>query len=193
MAKMTWESNGKKVELIAEYSEKLVEKTYDLDGDICTTGEKEVIRNTKLILYINGKKAESSYNDTWRFVDKEINGTKAKKLTCFAHACFPLEKAIEVEAFLAQVIADGKIDEVTEFENQKRIEKAEKEIEELSETVKKAESQKDIPTREEKIRRLEEFNNINNDGGEGYLPTIIDIIEYNYALERIAELKEVLK
>ena len=63
-------------------------------------------------------------------------------------------------------------------------------IAELRKLIDMAEAQTDIPTTEEAARRIRDYNNVNNEGGEGWVPTIISRDRYDRAK---AELTELLK
>ena len=67
---------------------------------------------------------------------------------------------------------------------------AAEELEYAKEVVKIAESQKDIPSREEARRRMKWWNDTYNEGGEGFVPTIINIEQYEKAKNIIARHKE---
>ena len=55
--------------------------------------------------------------------------------------------------------------------------------EQCTDIVAKAEAQGDIPSREEARRRMKVWNDINNEGGEGFVPRIICREEYEAAKE----------
>jgi hypothetical protein len=57
------------------------------------------------------------------------------------------------------------------------------EVEEAKAIIAKAESQRDIPSSEEASRRMSDYNRINNEGGEGYVPRIVSQEEYLSAKE----------
>ena len=54
--------------------------------------------------------------------------------------------------------------------------------------IAKAEKQKDIPSPEEAARRRKIWNDINNEGGEGYVPDIVDSERYEYAKGELEKL-----
>ncbi len=56
--------------------------------------------------------------------------------------------------------------------------------------IRVAEQQRDIPSPKEAARRRKVWNDINNEGGEGFVPTIIDSARYAGAKELLQELTE---
>ena len=184
-----WETT-RKFELVADYSEKLVEKIHYLDGDVIHTGKMEKEENAYIAIYVDGKKIDECFSGTnwWSLIDVKVK-EDYKRIWGLNGVAFSPETAEEIEKFLAEVIAAGKNEEVTAFENQKKSEEREEEITRYKRIIELAEKQADIPKREEKQRRLKEYNDIHNEGGEGWLPTIIDKDEYENAKKRIEELK----
>ena len=69
----------------------------------------------------------------------------------------------------------------------KKTKEIEKKIKAAKETIEKAEAQEDIPTRAEAQRRMKEYNDINNEGGFGYVPYIVSREEYEEAKTIIAQ------
>ncbi len=64
------------------------------------------------------------------------------------------------------------------------------EIEDLERLVARIEQQGDIPTQEEARRRMRRYNDIMNEGGEGYVPHIYSDKEYVWAKDRLAALRK---
>lgn len=56
--------------------------------------------------------------------------------------------------------------------------------------IRVAEQQQDIPSPEEAARRRKVWNDVYNEGGEGYIPTIIDSARYASAKKLLQELTE---
>lgn len=65
---------------------------------------------------------------------------------------------------------------------------AEEEIAKLRDIICCAEAQSDIPDKTEVNRRIKEYNDIYNEGGEGYVPRIISRESYNAAKQRLSQL-----
>jgi hypothetical protein len=88
-----------------------------------------------------------------------------------------------VEEIIDEVTSDDVKAEKTEADKKAHAER----IEAAKETIVAAEKQTDIPTHDEKHRRLVAWNNLYNEGGDGYLPDIIDIDQYEHAKRLLAE------
>ncbi len=56
--------------------------------------------------------------------------------------------------------------------------------------IAQAEAQRDIPTKEEAARRAAEYNSVNNEGGDGYVPRMVTAEQYLAAKEALANLEE---
>ena len=59
----------------------------------------------------------------------------------------------------------------------------------LKERIKEIEAQTDIPTAKEAKRRMKAYNDLYNEGGEGYVPHIYSIDDYNRYKARLAQLE----
>lgn len=131
-----------------------------------------------MIAYVNGEKFDSSRDPNfWRLID--VPG--AKKIWGLKVGFASQEDAKRYEEWLAELIDGGKSDEVKAYEKIKNEKEINNIIEVAKETIKKAESQKDIPAKEEAKRRMNQYNDIVNEGGEGYVPYIVSAEEYEYA------------
>lgn len=89
-------------------------------------------------------------------------------------------------------VSDEEWDAFIALSNQRVAEEEAKErarqIRELREIVEKAERQKNIPTSEEKKAMLKAWRNAENEGGEGYMPYIIDREYYEQAKQKLEAL-----
>lgn len=63
------------------------------------------------------------------------------------------------------------------------------EIKEIESAIAEADKQKDIPTKAEAERRMKAYNDLNNEGGEGFVPHIYSKEEYVFLNKRLSELK----
>jgi hypothetical protein len=164
-------TNGKTVTIKAEYKEVIQDKINDADGVKISVGTEKVIK-AKMTAYVDGKAVDYSVNpDAWVLIDykryKKIWGMKI----AFANAA----DAARFEKFVAEVIAEGKIkeEEKDELKEEKRA---------WAKTiVAKAEAQDDIPTAVAARARRRNYNDKMNEGGEGYVPEIIDKKQYDTA------------
>lgn len=91
-------------------------------------------------------------------------------------------------------VTDEEWNELVALNAQLEAEAAEKErlevIGELEEIISRAERQSEIPSPEKARRMMIAWNNAENEGGEGYVPNIVDSACYAYAKERLAALKK---
>ena len=165
MKTFTWVgAKGNVIELEAEYKMELKNEILDADGWKIETGKKETIITANLVAKVDGKVIEECWNTSyWKIIDVN-NGLK--RIWGINKIGFTAETAIEVEKFLNEVIESAKTEEVKELE----------------EVIAKANKQNSIPTYEEARKMERDYNNMYNEGGEGYVPHIVDIDEYNRAL-----------
>lgn len=137
--------------------------------------------DNSLIAYVDGKKVDSSHDHNfWNLIDtkegiKKVWGLKVG----FANP----EDAERYEKWIAEIIDGGKSDEVKAYEKAEKEKEIKEKVESAKKTIAKAESQKDIPTKAEAKRRMKQYNDVVNEGGEGYVPYIISVEEYEYAKE----------
>jgi len=91
-------------------------------------------------------------------------------------------------------VSDEEWDWLVNLNTQRETEKKEQERQELIQRyqniIRIAEQQADIPSPEEAARRRRIWNNVQNEGGEGYIPTIIDSVRYADAKRMLHELTE---
>lgn len=164
-------TNGKEVTIKAEYKEMIQAKINDADGVKINVGTEKVVKG-KMTAYVDGKAVDYSVNpDAWALIDykgyKKIWGMKI----AFANAA----DAARFEKFVAEVIAEGKIKEEEKDELEEEKKAWAKTI------VAKAEAQDDIPTAVAARARRRNYNDGMNEGGEGYVPEIIDKKQYETA------------
>jgi len=155
--------SGKEVKLEISYTIEKVSFNRDLDG--YDYKEEEVVENGEIKIYVEGKEF-GTITDLYLPEGKNFRiGNAIIKLTD--------EQRAEINAIITELKEAAKVEE----------EVKEVEIEEAKAIVEKAESQKEIPTFENARRMENEHNNIYNEGGEGYVPHIVDKNEYEKALE----------
>lgn len=169
-------AKGNELRFEISYTKEVVEVERNLDGYIVTANE--VSEEQEIKLYVNGQlTAEGNY----LYIDNNENGiyirmgNKAITLT--------EEQAADLNKIFEEVKEEGKSEEVKAIEN----EEIEKEIEEAKAIVEKAEQQRDIPSYQEARLREKSYNNLHNEGGDGYVPHIIDKDEYNWALKVLSK------
>lgn len=143
-----------------------------------------------LVAYVEGKEVDSCRNpSSWRLIDiREAPGKK--KIQGLIIAFSNPEEAKRYEKWIAEIIDGGKSDEVKAYERTEKEKKIKRKVESAKKTIKEAERQKDIPTRAEAKRRMKSYNDFMNEGGEGYVPYIISLEEYEYAKEIVEKYGE---
>ena len=134
-----------------------------------------------LTVYVDGKKYDScSHPSLWGLFEVKDNGMKVRGLKI---GLTDPDDAKRYEEWIASVIEAGTEPEVIVHREAKRKEKEERERTRAKRIIEEAEKQKDIPDYKEARRREKVFNDINNQGGYGYVPHIIDRQEYEAALK----------
>ena len=178
--------DGREVTLEAEYSDHVAPVVVDLDGDVVGTGKKEIRKNCKLIAYIDGKRYDScSDSNFWETIDTRQPGIK--RIWGIKNIGFTADRAIEIQEFLNSVIEEGRSEDVKLFLAEREAEKNAAAVKKAMDIIKKAETQQDIPSQAEASRRMRRYNDIMNEGGEGYVPYIISREEYEEAKRIISE------
>ena len=90
-------------------------------------------------------------------------------------------------AWINSVFKDGTADEVIAYEKEKEAKEKAIDLDVARYLVRKAEKQAEIPCREKAKKLMKEWNDIYNEGCEGYVPHIISREEYEEALEFLRE------
>ena len=162
----------------------------DADGDKIILDPKPTdVGRCQMVAYVDGRKVDSSKNSAfWRLVDtpegmKKIWGLKIG----FSNS----EDAERYEKWISGIIESGKTDEVRAYEKAEKEVKIKEKLERAKKTIIKAERQKDIPTKAEAKRRMKQYNDVMNEGGEGYVPCIISLDEYEHAKEIVKKYQNI--
>ena len=178
---MTWKtSSGLNGRIEATYSETMERKVYNADG-YTIEGDMEPTRagNCNMVAYIDGKKVDDCWNpEFWALIDTNKPGIKK---IWGLNVGFFAEDAAKYEAFVARIIEDGTSDEVKAYRAAQDKKENEDALENAKEIIKKAEAQRDIPTEKEAAERRRAYNDVHNEGGEGYIPTWITREAYDEA------------
>lgn len=180
-------TDGRKVTLEAEYTETVRNKIVDADGDIVKLDEREIVKDGILTVYIDGKKFDRSYDPNfWRTIDAGQNNLR--KIWGIRGIGFSAERSIEIDAFFEKVFASGRDAEAEQIRSQEADKERMLRIANAMEVIQKAEAQQDIPEKAEADRRMTRYNNIHNEGREGYVPYIYSREEYDAARKIIEDL-----
>ena len=196
MKKLSWQSTkGQEIALEAIYTEEVRNVEINLDGDIIKTDKKEIVVNAKLICTVDGKVIDTCTDVSfWEIIDlklpREATSNGLKRIWGIDKVALTPNKAKEVEAFLAEVIADGKTPEAIEIEAQDRAQEEALVLAEAREIIEKAKTthkNKDgfLMTEGQAKAWRRNYNIVNNEGGEGFVPEIISQEAYDRALKVI--------
>ena len=186
--------SGSNFRIEIDYHHYMQKQTAWLDGDILEMGEKPLeLVNARL--YVDDELKYSSnvvsgYDLKLSEDIRTIKGYKVRTVHALKLAIINPEVWEKYEEWLEEVIKDGTEPEVKEFQKREKEKAAAEELEYAKEVVSLAESQKDIPSREEARRRMKWWNDTYNEGGEGFVPTIINIEQYKKAKNVISRHKE---
>lgn len=167
-------SNGQEAVLTAEYEEIMAHEELYADGDIIKGALKPTIIKSNLEISINGKVLDRCSNHNyWSLMDTQDK--TAKKIRGMKVGFADAKTAAEYEKFIAGVIAEGKSDEVKEYEAQKetRVKAIAAETEKANERINKLLEEKGLTYAEalQKMRTARiNYNNLHNEGGDGYIP-----------------------
>lgn len=90
------------------------------------------------------------------------------------------------------IISEDEWNALIELNEKKRTEKEKKETEEsiveYRQIIKQCEKQEKLYTKEEAAKKRRDYNNLYNEGGEGYVPHFYTIEEYEFAKTKLNEL-----
>lgn len=174
---LTWNTkDGKKVEFVAEYT-KVLE-------------DKEIHEHHNVTVFVDGKAVSHSWA---RFRILDTKDENVKKVDGLNRVRFTADRAVEIEKLFEEVKELGTTKEAAEFEELMKAKKEEKEIKRLEKIIEAAEKQHTMMTREEQKQWEKNYNRINNEGGEGYIPKSICVEAYEAAKAELAEIRRKAK
>lgn len=178
MTNLNWiGSKGQSIELRAECKTEMVKTKVDLDGHIFE-GEEKPLTTANLELYVDGKKVDSCQDINFWKVIETSNGIKK---IWGLNVGMSSEQAVIVENFLNEIIKNGKSVEVIESEKIEAAKETAENVENANKTIAKYESQTLKMNKKQYQEWKINYNNINNEGGEGYVPHLITTEQYEYA------------
>lgn len=183
-------SNGSDCKIEAVYQNIMEKEPIYADGDIFYSTPKPSDIGSEIAAYVNGKRVSNSTAPcAWKLSTTSKNG-KAYKCIPGLRIMFVNDADAErYAAWLEEIFQAGKSTEVKEYEAEKEALHRKKLAEEAKKIIKCAEAQKDIPSHEEAARRMKEYNDFMNEGGEGYVPHIYSQEEYEWAKNIMKEEK----
>lgn len=180
--------NGSICTIEAKYECVMENEVFDADGDkIIGKPKPTEAGRCDMVAYIDGKKIDSCWNTAfWRLIDVKEN-PGVKKIWGLKVGFANPTDAERYEKWIEEIIEGGKSDEVKAYEKAEKEKEIKEKVESAKKTIEKAERQKNIPTKEEAKRRMKQYNDVMNEGGEGYVPYIISVEEYEYAKEIVSK------
>ena len=187
MKSINWTgSKGNKIELRASCAITMQSRTADLDGHIITL-DKEPSTDANLELWVDEKKIDSCWDiNFWRIIEAQKGFKKIWGLP----VGMTDEQASITEAFLNEVIESGKTETVIEYETAKAdAEKAKEKAEAQKIIDAAAKYTTPIMTNAEYKVWAKRYNDVNNEGGEGYIPDRITVEQLERANKILEELK----
>ena len=189
---LEWQGEKGMIRLEASYQAMLQEKTNNLDGDICPTGKLEIVERASLTAYFNDKRLDDSWNPVfWKVMESSVPGVY--QIRGISKIGIRAEMREKVQQFLADAIAEGTPVSVRAFRLDHQIKQVRCDLTSHQNTLQKIDMQKDLPTRQEARRRMKAYNNLYNEGGEGYVPRIYSAEEREYTVDQIAVCQEKIK
>ena len=187
-----WQGENGMIRLEAKYQANLQEKINNLDGDICPTGKLEIVERASLTAYFNDKRLDDSWNPvSWKVMEASVPGVyQIRGISKIGIRAEMLEK---VQQFLDDAIADGTPVSVRAFRLDHQLKQVKCDLTSHKNTLQKIDMQKGLPTRQEARRRMKAYNDLYNEGGEGYVPRIYSAEEREYTVDQIAVCQEKIK
>lgn len=185
MKTLAWTGNkGNNIELRAYCKIVMVDDIHDLDGYIVNMGKKPYA-DANLELWVDGKKLDSCWDiNFWRLIDAQPGIKKVWGLKVGMSDA----QAVIVDAFLKDIIESGKSADVVEFESAKNeSEKAERKAEAQKIVDDAAKYTTPLMTDAQYKVWAKNYNNVVNEGGDGYVPHLITIEQLAYARKVLAE------
>lgn len=180
--------SGKACRLEATYSCEMASRSAYCDGnEIALKSNPET--TSSLVVFIDGKemgRCSNTYN--WQIRDSYgRDGIKRRIISGLRVVMPDAETEEKYTAWINSVIKEGTTYEVIAYEKEKEAKEKAIDLDTARSLVRKAEKQAEIPCREKVKKLMKEWNDIYNEGCEGYVPHIISREEYEEALEFLRE------
>ena len=195
MKEFTWTlKDGRKAKLVATYSATVAKETIDLDGDKFEIDKNIIKEEGEIIAYVEGVEVDHCYRadkSSWELIYSSSTG--CKWISGLEKIGFNEETAKKVEEFLKSVREEGSDKEAVKDRNAEEAKKIEEDIDFWSKAVARGEAQTKMMTTAERDAWEKEFNEIYNEGGEGFVPHYISVEELTDIKNRLKELKSKLE
>lgn len=175
---------GNEIELKASCETTTVDNIADSDGYKIDLGKKPYTR-ANLELWIDGKKIDSCWDTNfWRLIDAP-NCVGYQKIWGL-NIMMVDDQAIKVDAFLKAVIKDGKNADAISFEAAEANKEAAEQIAKAERIMAQSEhtitnSDGTLMTDDQAKSWAKRYNDINNEGGDGYIPQVVTAGDVEWA------------
>ena len=186
---LTSKTTGKTIKLEAEYHAYMGRKIADADGIKVDVGP-EIKITSEMVAYVNGTKYDTCRDKNfWRLtdIDKPMRG---KKIWGLQIGFSQPEDAANYEKWVADLIEAGTDEDVKAFRAAEAEKELQRKIKMAKQTIEKAEKQDKIRTAKETREYLRNLNEVLNEGGEGWLPKLVTLEEYEEAKKFLAEIEK---
>lgn len=173
--------NGREMKIVATYVSELT-----VDPMVCNYPNmpRDYVSHygSVMVAYIDGVKIQHTSTDPsfWRLID--TNGIK--KIWGMPIGFEDPEKINAYNAFLVDLMQED--DEVIAFKQAAKRKKTEEELKYYRQVVAQCNAGWMVETEEEVKKKRKQWNDLHNEGGDGYVPTWYTRAQYEYAIEYIA-------
>jgi|GEM_PF-6156335 len=176
MKEYTWKSSkGQIITLIAIATTTTKKEVINLDGDYFDTGKTITNTEVELVAIVDGKKIAKTDSDYQ--VSLVPGQENVYWIPSLGKIAFTNEVAKRIEKMIEEEIKNSKQDKTTvEIINTDAIRKAKEIIFKVEKANIKVVAAKDY------MNYIRGYNNLHNEGGEGFTPEVITQEEYNEAL-----------
>lgn len=171
--------SGKNIELRARCTAKMTEDIRDSDGWKINMGKK-VSTDAMLEVYVNGVKIDSCWNTNFWSTINITKMTGYKRIWGIEKIAFTTERADAIDAFLKSVIDEGTEPAVVETRTAAAEAKKSEKIEFAKSVIAKSKTtihntDGTLMTRAQASAWKHRYNQINNEGGEGFVPDVVTV------------------
>ena len=170
-------TNGSTAKLVGTYVSKVEKKILDADGFCVDVGIEVSHYGSDLVAYVDGKRVDSCWDPAfWRLIDSR----GAKKIWGLKVGFASEEISEKYNAFLNDLMQED--DEVMALRAEEKRKQVAEDLKMFREIVRWCEQGYIAETEAEAKEKWRRYNDINNDGGYGYVPTWYTRAQYEEAL-----------
>lgn len=184
---------GFRIKFVVNYCCKLTSKAIYSSSDASLCINKISTAGSELSVFLDGKKSGSCFSpEFWRLIEP-ANRPGARKIWGLNILFSDADDATKYEKWITAVLENGEPEDVKEFRRQEKISESKSMLDRLYLRRDRAEKQRNLPSEKEARRLMESYNNVANQGGDGYVPHIYSQEEYDAICDAIAHHEEVLR